>query len=296
MKNIFYATKSVLIIFFVFNCKEINHYGNKIYEWARKHRQNQIESTTEENIEKWKKEYELTQKEAEELFANIQKFAQLKKMEGEVAWRIGKAFMQLSSFELAKDFFKDSLNQKLEGLSSHNYYEEALPYFDKAIKNYPLNSDLLYDAGICYGNASRNMGWEIERLKIAIFLLEAGAKTYPEEIRFYYPLALLYGKSHSAIKDIEKAIKILEYLIKKEKYYIDAYFAKAHIEAENGLFEESYETYNQLSQIIEEMHNKKILKGSVQENSQYRKVLENMKQLEICKKGEKECKIEIISD
>ncbi|GIX41741.1 MAG: hypothetical protein KatS3mg129_1474 [Leptospiraceae bacterium] len=285
----FFISFIVIIIYFT-SCENIKHI---IQNWSFDHRRERRIKITEEDLKTWQHQLKTSEEETKELFEIIEKYAQEKKIQGELAWKIGKALLNQGSYELATEFFKQSVNQELkEPEEKLNLYESALPYFKKALLNYKPLPDLLYDAGICYGNASRVLGWEEERLKTALFLFERGNAAYPEDIRFSYSLGILYGKIPEPYKNIEKAISYLDNVIKKDKYHISAYFAKANILVENGDFQEAFSIYEDITKIIEEMYSKGLLKGNVSNNAQYKQALQNMKDLQLCIEGKPECKIQ----
>jgi tetratricopeptide (TPR) repeat protein len=282
----------IFLIFVLIQFNSCEKLKNTLQNWSFEHRRERKIKITEEDLKTWQYQLKTSEEETKELFELIEKYAQKKKIQGEISWKIGKALLQQGSYELATNFFKQSINQELKEEEQLNLYESALPYFKKALLNYKPLPDLLYDAGICYGNAARVLGWEKERLKTALFLLERGDETYPDDIRFAYTLGILYGKIPEPYKDIERSITYLEKVIKKDRYHINAYFAKANILAENGNLQEAFYIYEEITKVIEEMYNKKLLRGDITRNQQYQQALQNMKDLQICIEGKPECKIQ----
>jgi len=292
MQAKFILKAKIVLILLVLNLTSCDRVKNFIQNWSFEYRRERKIKINEEDLKMWQNQLNVSEKDSKELYELIHKYAQEKKLQGELAWKIGKALLSQGSYELATEYFKQAINQQLnEPEEKLNLYESALPYFKKALLNYKPLPDLLYDAGICYGNASRVLGWEEERLKTALFLLERGYAAYPDDIRFAYSLGILYGKIPENLKDVDKAIGFLDYVIKKDLYYLPAYFAKAHINAENGDFQEAFKIYEDITKIIEEMYAKGILKGDLSRNQHYQQALQNMKDLQYCIEGKPECKI-----
>ncbi|MFN3603139.1 MAG: tetratricopeptide repeat protein [Leptonema sp. (in: bacteria)] len=285
-----------MAIFFVFflllflNCSDLQH---SLQNWGERYRKERQVKIDEEDIKKWMHELKISEKESKELFTLIEKYAIEKKFQGELSWKIAKALTKQNSLEIAQDFFLNSFENKLEEPTNKKIYESALVYYEKALKYYTPVPDLLFDAAICYGNASSALGWEEERFRTAVFLLERGRRIKPNDIRFPYTLAILLGKTTNQFKDIEKALELLDSVIKQDKYNIPSYFAKAHILVENGDFKESFSVYEEITRIIEEMYKMNLLKGDYTKNRKYLKAQENMKLLIPCIEGRKECQIKV---
>ncbi len=281
----------ILINICFFSCDNI---ANKIQNWSFEHRRERKAKITEEDLKKWKYNLKVSE-DAKKLFELIHQYAMEKKIQGELSWKIGKALMDQGSYELATEFMKQSFqNQLNEPEEILNLYNESVSYYKKALINFKPVPDLLFDAGICYGNASRLLGWEEERLKTAMFLLERGYLTYTDDLRFAYSLAILYAKVPEKFRNVEKSLGLLDYIIKKDHYHIASYFTKANILAENGAFQEAFLVYEEITKVIEEMYKKKMLSGKPENNLQYKKALQNMYDLQICIEGKQGCKIKQI--
>lgn len=287
MKNYFIF----IVITLFFYCGEIKY---KIQNWSERDRKERQIKISEEEIEKWKRELQISEGESKELYTLIEKYANEKKIQGELSWKIANAMVKKRSFEIAQEYYLQAFEKTLENKEdSFKIYESALPYYQKALKNYPPLPDLLYDAALCYGNASYALGWEEERFKTAVFLLERGMSLKPNETRFHYYLAILLGKTTNQFRNVEKAIELLDYVIQKDRYNISSYFTKANILVENGEFQQGFSVYEEITKVIEEMYKKNQLKGEYKKNRQYLKALENMKLLSPCLEGRKECQIKI---
>lgn len=276
-----------LFVFFSY-CSDISHF---LQNWAERHRKERRIEIQKEDLEKWKKDLQVSEEKARTLYELIHKFAEENKLQGEIAWKIGKALMEQSSFELSKEFFKQSVQKELRQVQDISLFEEAITYFQKALSRYPISADLLYDAGLCYGNASRALGWEKERFQTAVFLLERGLQLKPKDMRFYYVLGILYGKTTNEFRDVEKAIEYLNQVNQADPYNIQAYFAKANILAEDGQFQEAFFVYEKIIKTLEEMHKNQILRGNIQNNLQYQQALYNLNELQVCIERKAECKI-----
>ncbi len=271
--------------------------ANTIQNWGQRYRTERKIKIKEEDIQKWKTDLEISEKESREIFILIQKFANEKKLQGELSWKIGKALMDLNSYETASEYFLQSFEKQLVDSEKHlKIYESALVYYEKALKYYTPIPDLLFDAAICYGNASSALGWEEERFKTAVFLLERGMASKPDDIRFPYTLGILLGKTTNQYKDVERSIELLNLVIEKDKYNIPSYFAKGNILVENGELQEAFIVYEKITEVIKEMYQKGLLKGDYTKNRKYIKALENQKLLISCIEGRKECHIKMEPD
>lgn len=292
VKYIRLSKKTILlwgVIFYFSNCDQFKH---TIQNWSFEHRTERRVKINEEDLKRWQSQLNVSEEDAKKIYEHIYNFAEKKKLQGELSWKIGKALLEQGSYELATEYFKESFEGKISNIEESKIYESALPFFQKALLNYKPLPDLLYDAGICYGNASRVLGWEDDRLKTALFILERGYSTYPDDIRFAYSLGILYGKIPEKYRDIDKSIFYLDAVIKKDRYHITAYFAKGNILSENAKFQEAFYVYEEITKVIEEMYNKNFLKGNPTKNPQYQRAIDNMKELQICIEGKPACKIQ----
>lgn len=273
---------------FFTGCSDVRH---TIQNWVERHRTSRQQKIHREDIEKWKHDLAISEEEAEKLYRWIYDFAREKKLQGEISWKIGKALMEQASYELASSYMKNAFGGELKDEKEVSLFEEALPYFQKALIHAPLNPDLLYDAGLCYGNASRALGWEERRFRTAIYLLERGWSLNQNDTRFAYVLGILYGKTTNTLRNVEKAIRLFDFTIRKDPYFLNPYFAKAQVLVEEGLFQEAFFVYNEITEVIKDMYAKKLLRGDYTDDPRYRQAMHNMKELQVCIEGREECRI-----
>jgi tetratricopeptide (TPR) repeat protein len=256
--------------------------------WGQRERWNKAKEINEHELEMWQKDLAISEDKARELYKTIQQLTAESAHQGMLSWKIAKAYAEKGRYELAEQHYRNAAENKFEGkveraeLTS-DFDEKALPFFKNALKNHIISKDLLFDAALSYGNASRESGWEPERWDTAVYLLETVMRKDPADLRPLYPLALLYAKTtDDSRKDVKKALELLDTLIQKQNQDVAARFARAHILVESGELDKALSEYRKIKELIEDLHNTGILNGPVNKNTKYNKASENIIKLERC--------------
>ncbi|MBE8225522.1 hypothetical protein IP947_17195, partial [Leptospira borgpetersenii serovar Ballum] len=122
-----------------------------------------------------------------------------------------------------------------------------------------------------YAHASKDRGWETVRRQIAIDLFTHLALQDPRYSRFPFQLALIYFDSSmsdsswegvsAGFNDQDKALRILDDIIKKEYKNVPARFAKANFLYRLGRTEDSKEEYLKVKKTSEELNYAGLVRG-----------------------------------
>lgn len=280
---------SVSLIMFLIGCDNV---GDGLRNWGSRHREKRTQEISATELEMWKRDLAISEAQAIKLQKQIGDLVSERKRQGELSWKIAKVMMQQMRFEDATDFVKAATIGEMPKEIDKNQgslLEESLPFFQTALKHHIPDPDLLFDAGLCYANASHNLGWEEDRFKTAVFLLERGKSIKPEDGRFAYQLAVLYGKTTNRYKDANRAIQYLDELLKREDANIPARFALANILTETGDLQAAFDENAMITQKVEQLFKENRVKGNFRENIQYRNAQRNMEQLQLCIEGKPTC-------
>jgi tetratricopeptide (TPR) repeat protein len=267
--------------------------GDGLRNWGTRHRQKRAQQISAADLEMFRRDLALSEAKALELHEHIQSLVTERKLQGHLAWKIARELMKESRFEAASDYYRAAVNGEMpeagQQLTDTVNFEQALPYFQKALKYHVPDPDLLFDAGLCYANASRALGWEEDRFQTAVFLFERGMALKPTDGRFLYQLALLYGKAENRYRNPERAIELLDVLLKREDANIPARFARANILAENGDLQGAFDENLRITEKIKFLFESNSVRGDYRKNAQYQAAQENMKQLQRCIEGRSDC-------
>lgn len=275
----------------VSGCQDVT---DSLRNWGMRDRGQQIQDLSTEDIERLKRDLKLSEEKAEEFEANLKGLVQEQSIQGDLSWKIGKAIMQQGSYEAADPYFRQAVEENTGpalAVKDNNFFEEALPYYRKALQYHKASPELLFEAGLCYANASRALGWEKSRFDAAEFLFEAVARLQPEDHRPRYQLAIMYGKSDGYGRNPEKALELLDEILRKEEKNIPVRFAKANILVENGNLRSGADEYRRILEVMDDLYDRGILRGNKSRNVQYRSARENLEKLETCLQGKPGCEI-----
>lgn len=268
--------------------------SDSLRNWGMRERGEQILDLSDEDIERLKRDLKLSEERSVEFEKNLKGLLQEQSIQGDLAWKIGKAIMQQGRYEAADPYFRQSIDEDsgpVLAAKDNNYFEEALPYYRKALTYHKANPELLFEAGLCYANASRALGWERSRFEAAEFLFEAVSRLEPKDHRPRYQLALLYGKSEGPQRNPERALEILEDILRKEEQNIPVRFARANILVETGNLRSGADEYRRIIEILDDLYDRGVLRGDRKRNVQYRSARENLEKLETCLQGKPGCEI-----
>lgn len=267
--------------------------SDTIRNWGVRHRQSRTEEIDQRELERLRTDFKLSEEKARQLHKNIQELVQEKALHGQISYKIAKALMNDGRFDAADPYFRGAIEGKLpDAVSSASVQlEEARQFYDRALRNQKPNPELLFDAGLCYANASRAFGWESNRLDTAVFLFRAVAELKPDDHRPKYQLALIYGKGPDTHRNTELAVELLDEILLKEDQNIPVRFAKANILTEAGNAQAAADEYRNIQMVIEDLYKKKVLRGNINQNRQYKQAKENEEKLIICIENRPGCEI-----
>jgi tetratricopeptide (TPR) repeat protein len=282
----------LLSVFLFSSCDPVT---DAIRDWGEESRRTRIQKLSELDLKKWERDLEISKEKAEELHQNIEKLVQETKHQGDLSWKIARAYMKRGLHEQALPHMSAALENRLER-PDHEFgerisrYDNAIPYFNEALKKIEIKSDLIFEAGLCYANASHDLGWEENRWKTAVYLFNRMRKIDPDDTRSLYQLALLYGKtSDLRYRDLDLAVSFLEEALKKEENDIPARFALAHLYAVKGDLDRARSEYREIMARIENLYDSGMIKGSAQKNQKYQTARENLEMLDLCISGSPSC-------
>ncbi len=264
---------------------------DSLRNWGERQRMRRQKDLRESDLRQWETDLKLSRERVEELNEKINEMVQESDRIGQLSWRIGKAYLDAGRFEEAIPHYSAALENSIakgdrfygQRIST---YDNALPYFNEALKRYKHSPDLLFEAGLAYANASHELGWEANRWHMAIFLFDAMRQTYPSDIRPLFQLALLYGKTtNPELKDVSRAIAYLRESLRIQENDVPARFALAGLLVESGDLTSARNEYVSLVSRIEQMHSAGILKGSKEKNIKYLQAKSNLEKLDACLNG-----------
>lgn len=282
---------NVILVFclVLFSCEQA---GDSIRNWGVQSRHSRAREMQEEELKKWERDLALSRSRAQELHKKIHELVQESNHQGQLAWKIARAYMNSNRFEEGIRYFDGALqNQLPPANATEPEFEAALPYINLSLQKHYIHGDLLFEAGLCYANASRVMGWERKRWQAAVDLFSRMKVVEPEDTRSSYQLALLYGKvPHNELRDSSRARDLLREVIAKEELNIPAYFTLAHLEVESGELAEGLRQYRLLQERLADLQKKGVI-GDLQKNQQYIQAGKNIEMLEICLERRPGCEL-----
>ncbi|WCL49882.1 tetratricopeptide repeat protein [Leptospira sp. GIMC2001] len=271
--------------------------------WDKKQNQNTVDF---EDVEKWKVTLALNEAELKALDKSIRNMVNRTSQAGALSWKIAQAYMKASNYEMGLRYYQraidesDSASESASSFKSTGevetnsgtrmaYWESSLPYFNKSLVYKKIDKELLFQAGLAYANASRNMGWEPERRSRAIDLFTSLSQLDPLDSRFPYQLALIYFDSSVssgswAIQESYNqeglAFSLLNEILKKEPENVPVRFARANFLYRIGKTSDAYNEYRTIRSTIEAIDARGEIRGGLEKNSSYINVLKNLEQLE----------------
>ncbi|WP_411823603.1 tetratricopeptide repeat protein [Leptospira sp. 'Mane'] len=276
----------LLLCLFLPSCEQLKNLTKS--KWDK---QNLVKPPSESDIVNWKEKLALEEAEIEELDKRIRKMVQKTNQAGALSWKIARAYMRAGSFDVGTKYYEEAVVAQTEdkGYEIHNF-ESALPYFEKAMELGKLDKQLLFEASVAFGNASRDMGWEPTRRNRSVQLLKQLSRLDKEDTRFPFQLALIYfdssikgenwsGKTNAGYDDVDTAFQLLDLVLQKEPYNVPARFAKANFLYQTGKSSQAQNEYIRLKSILEEMKNNGAIREPLEKTQSYQNVLKNLEKL-----------------
>ncbi|MDV6235420.1 hypothetical protein CH379_007240 [Leptospira ellisii] len=275
------------ISFFVISCERSKNFGFQ----NRGDRPPSVE-----DLEAWKERLAMEEAEIAELEKKISSMAQKTRSAGALSWKIAQGYMKIGNYDLGVKYYNRALRENNEGKKVEvvgaelHFFEPAVPFFEKALLLKPVDQQLLFETALAYANASKDRGWESVRRQTAIDLFTHLTIQDPRDSRFPYQLALIYFDSSMAdsswegvsagYHDQEKALRILDDILKKEFRNVPARFAKANFLYRLGKTQDAKEEYLKIKKAIEELNDAGLVREGLEKNDSYRNVMQNLKRIE----------------
>lgn len=270
---------------------------DSIRTWGERDRRAKVKQLTTGELDQWSRDLEISRDHASELHLRIQELVQESAHHGQVSWKIARAYMDQGRYRMAEEYFKGAMENRLvdstgKMLETSSLFESALPYYTDALRRNQVDPQLLFDAGLCYANSSRELGWNGDRWRVAVLLFETMRARLPRDPRPLYELGLLYGKTTNPdLRDSAKAIDLLKETLDLNPDDVGARFALAHIVAETGDLSGAREETRRIMQSIEEMKGAGLIQGNLEKNRQYVQARENLEKLDTCIENKPGCEI-----
>lgn len=281
---------ALIILSLVSACKNLSKFASK----------STYKPPTVEDLDAWKRRLAMDEAEIIELEKKIRELASKTRSAGALSWKIAQGYMKIGDYDLAAKYYNKALKEESEGKRSEvvgadvHFFESALPYFDRALLQMPVDQQLLFETGLAYANAAKDRGWEPTRRQSAIEIFQALTRQDPRDSRFPFQLALIYFDSSmvdsawegisAGFHDQEKAFVILDSILKKEPRNIPTRFAKANFLYRLGQSEAAKDEYLYIKSTLESLKKDGFIKENLEENDSYRNVQEDLKKLSVQEK------------
>ena len=282
----------ILLFTILISCNDFNHMLYQNWKKRTLAREPKVE-----DIDIWKDELAMEEEEILQLEKKIYKMVHKTRKAGSVAWKIAKTYANIGNYEMGIHYYnqalKDKINSEKPNVEVH-FFESSIPYFEKALKYKPINDQILFETGLAYANAAKDMGWEKIRTQASIKIFEALLKRDPSDTRYPFELALLYfypsiylsdfdrinSRNFDRTKNIEKSFELLNQILEKEPNNIPTYFAKANFLYRLGEEQEALQIYFQIKKILERLKKEGIIQGDLEKYPSYINTLKNIQKIQ----------------
>ncbi|MCP5497433.1 MAG: tetratricopeptide repeat protein [Leptospiraceae bacterium] len=282
MKNVFML---LILLFPLTTCE-------KLEEWRKQNALRRLtpKQPTEDDIENWKERLSLTEAEIVDMDRKIRELVKKTRVAGSISWRIARAFVRIGNYELGSKYYTEALTENAgenPPQADVHRFESAIPYFEKTLIYRPLDETLLFETGLAYANAARDKGWEKQRREMAVTIFTELIRKNPKDTRYPYQLALIYfdssmtdaiieGIQPQGYNDQEKALLLLDSILKKEPNSVPVRFAKANFMYRLGKVDNARNEYETIRILMENMSKKGEI-GDLSKNPSYKNVINNLK-------------------
>jgi tetratricopeptide (TPR) repeat protein len=267
---------------------------------------------TEEKIDRWKEKLALQESEIRLLDDKIREMVKTTKQAGALSWKIAQAYMKVGSFDLSSIYYQKAMEEQVSNQfdtansrPEWHSFESANQFFEKAMLFKNIDEELLFEAGLSFGNAARDRGWEKERRKTALTIFKGLMKLNPDDMRYPYQIALIYfdssitegrieGIEYEGYNDTEKAMKILYSILKHHESLgetaemVPILFTLANFHYKKGDTDESEKIYTKIKKQLE-IYSDEGKITNLNKNPSYLNVVKNLKKI----KENKESKLDV---
>lgn len=297
-KKYIYSIFGILLITHLLGCEKMDEMAKK--NWEKKH--NRMHSADSKEVERWKESLAINEAELKALDKSIQNMVGRTAQTGALSWKIAQAYMKASNFEMGARYYQRAADELAGRDASYGsdrsnrseggrmaFWDSSLPYFEKSTVYRKIDKELLFEMGLAYANASRDMGWEPERRKRAVDIFINLSRLDNKDTRFPFQLALIYFDSsvssgswaiQEGYRQMDQAFVLLDEILKLEPENVPTRFAKANFLYQLGKNREAYNEYGRIKSIIEDMDKRGELRDRLRNNRSYQNVLRNLQAIE----------------
>ena len=266
-----------------------------IRNWGMRQRSARVDRIEVNQVDHLERDLNLTRAKAKELEQQMQALIGESRIRGRLSWQLARKFCMDSRFEAGTAYARAAVKgQSPQEAPSpaDSMFERSLPFFREALAHSAVEPNLLFDAALCYANASRALGWERDRFRTAVLLLESLRRLEPLGTRADYQLALLFGKTtNPELRDLETGIRLLEGVVRKDEFNIAARFALAHFHVSAGKWTAALAEYRLIQQKMLDLKKRGNLPVDPTTTPQFRQAARNIEQLQNCLNERASCEI-----
>lgn len=266
--------------------------GDAIRGLGERNRRPPTQTLNQEELARWERDLNLSRARAEELHKDIQDLVQESNLQGALARKIARAYLDAARYDMAAAYYQAAVRGESQAAPAGDprLLEQAIPFFDEAMRRGYPDPEVFFEAGLCYANASRAYGWDPRRLAVALHLFERMAAMKPDDYRPRYQLALIYAKvADGRYRNVALAEKLLREIIAKEEDNTPARFALAHILAEDGRWQEAANEYSVIIERLQALHRRGVIPGKPEDNVNLAQARRNLESLNDCLQNESSC-------
>ena len=274
------------------SCQRIE---DTIRNWGMRQRSARVDRIEVKNVDHLERDLNLTRARARELEQQMQTLISESRLRGRLSWQLARKFCMDDRHEVGIAYAKAAIKGQAPqeaGSPADSLFERSLPFFREALAHSAVEPNLLFDAALCYANASRALGWEKDRFQTAVLLLESLRRLEPRGTRADYQLALLIGKTtNPQLRDLEGGVRLLEGVVSRDEYNIAARFALAHFHVTAGKWTAAVVEYQLIQQKMRDLQKRGNLPVDPTTTPQFRQAGKNIEQLQACMNDRASCEI-----
>lgn len=266
--------------------------GDAIRGLGERNRRPATQALNQEELARWERDLNLSRARSEELHKNIQDMVQESNLQGALARKIARAYLDAARYDMAAAYYQAAVRGETQPAAAGDarLLEQAIPFFEEAMRRGYPDPEVFFEAGLCYANASRAFGWDPRRLAVAVYLFERMAAMKPDDYRPRYQLALIYAKvADTRYRNVALAEKILREIVAREEDNMPVRFALAHILAEDGRWQESANEYSAIIERLQALHRRGAIPGKPEDNVNLSQARRNLESLNDCLQNESSC-------
>ena len=289
-RNRFLKILPAVLFLWTAHCEAV---GESLRRWGEENRRSVAPRLDEDQLKQWERDLSLSRAKALELREQLHALVEESALQGRLSREIARAYMNAGRYALAALHYQAAAGQQAATENERGVltFEQAIPYFEDALRRHNVDPELLFEAGLCFANASHALGWEAQRWEAAVYLFQRLARVRPEDTRPLYQLALLYGKTtDSSRRNLPRAVDLLEQVIQVENKNVPARFALAHLAVEQGDLEKAGRQYENITVVLKDLERRGVV-GNLKDNQSYANAQENLNSVRDCLNGSPDCAV-----